>query len=73
MENEPRHPGDTFRLRIRAEGRYASQGVGYLPDGTMVMVDGAGHLIGQEADVTLTRQLQTASGYIFFGRIKDNR
>jgi uncharacterized protein YacL len=63
-------PGDVLRLRIHAEGKDPGQGVGYLPDGTMVVVEGASHLIGQEHDIEVTRLLQTPAGRIIFARRK---
>jgi uncharacterized protein YacL len=73
MSRDQHDVGDKIRLRIRQEGKDPGQGIGYLPDGTMVMADGAGHLVGQETDVVLVRRLATPSGYIFFGCLKDSR
>ncbi|MBN2248404.1 MAG: hypothetical protein JW733_06860 [Coriobacteriia bacterium] len=61
-------PGDSLRLDITKEGKERDQGVGYLGDGTMVVVaDGAG-LIGSEADIRVTSVLQTAGGRMVFGK-----
>jgi uncharacterized protein YacL len=65
-------PGEVIRLRIMSEGKDVGQGIGYLPDGTMVVVENASRLVGQDADVTVTRLLQTAAGRIIFGRPKEH-
>ena len=59
-------PGEVIRLRVSKEGRDTGQGVGFLEDGTMVVVSGAAELIGQEADVSITSSVQTARGRMFF-------
>jgi uncharacterized protein YacL len=62
-------PGETFNIRIIQEGKEAGQGVGYLDDGTMIVVeDGRGYL-DQEATVTVTKVLQTAAGRMIFARL----
>jgi uncharacterized protein YacL len=59
-------PGEVVRLRVSREGKDTGQGVGFLEDGTMVVVsDGAG-LVGQETDVSITSSVQTARGRMFF-------
>jgi len=61
-------PGERIRLRIAKEGKESGQGVGYLEDGTMVVVaDGRDH-IGSEADVEVTSVLQTSAGRMIFAR-----
>jgi uncharacterized protein YacL len=64
-------PGDIIRLRIIHPGKDSGQGVGYLADGTMVVVEGASRLVGEESDIVVTRAIQTAAGRIIFGRLKD--
>jgi uncharacterized protein YacL len=64
-------PGDVIRLRIIHPGKDAGQGVGYLADGTMVVVEAASRLVGDESDIIVTRAIQTAAGRIIFGRLKD--
>jgi uncharacterized protein YacL len=59
-------PGEVIRLRVSKEGRDTGQGVGFLEDGTMVVVSDAAALIGQEADVSITSSVQTARGRMFF-------
>jgi uncharacterized protein YacL len=59
-------PGEVVRLRVSREGKDMGQGVGFLDDGTMVVVsDGAG-LVGQETEVSITSSVQTARGRMFF-------
>ncbi len=60
--------GDAFRVKIMREGEGAGQGVGFLDDGTMVVVEFASSLIGQEIDVTVTSVLQSSAGRMIFAR-----
>lgn len=66
----PSHlPGERIRLRIAKEGKEAGQGVGYLEDGTMVVVaEGRDH-IGSDVDVEVTSVLQTSAGRMVFSRL----
>lgn len=64
-------PGDKFTLKITAEGNNPKQGVGYLPDGTMVVVDNAKAKIGKEIEVEFVRFLQTSAGKMMFAKIQD--
>lgn len=61
-------PGETMRVFILKEGKEPSQGVAYLDDGTMVVVDNARKLISKTVDVTVTSVLQTTAGKMIFGR-----
>jgi uncharacterized protein YacL len=61
-------PGDTLTIRVLTEGKEAGQGVGYLDDGTMVVVEGGARLVGQELDVLVTRVLQTVMGRMVFAQ-----
>lgn len=61
-------PGEKFVLKITSEGSGAKQGVGHLPDGTMVVVDDAKNKIGQEVQVEFVRFLQTAAGRMMFAK-----
>jgi len=63
-------PGETFNLRIVREGKDKGQGVGYLPDGTMVVVNNAQSVIGQQVDVQVQSLLQTGAGIIVFADYK---
>ncbi len=61
-------PGETLRAFILKEGKEKDQGVAYLDDGTMVVVDNSRKLIGQTVDITVTSVLQTTVGKMIFGR-----
>ncbi|MCT0219466.1 PIN/TRAM domain-containing protein [Synechococcus sp. CS-1329] len=61
-------PGDALQLKIVREGKEANQGVGYLEDGTMVVVESARARIGQRLPVTVTGALQTPAGRMVFAR-----
>ena len=63
-------PGEELTLKITHEGRSGSQGVGYLSDGTMIVVDRARSLVGTEATVIITKIHQTPAGQLFFARLK---
>jgi rRNA-processing protein FCF1 len=62
-------PGERLRVSIVKEGKEPEQGVAYLDDGTMVVVDQARRLIGRTLDVQITSVLQTTAGKLFFARI----
>jgi uncharacterized protein YacL len=62
-------PGEGLRLRVVREGKEADQGVGYLEDGTMVVVQGGKSRIGSEVDTEVTSVLQTSAGRMIFARI----
>ncbi len=64
------HPGEKFDLKIVREGKESNQGVGYLDDGTMVVIDGARKLIGKSSQVVITGELQTSTGRIIFGKLE---
>src|SRR5258706_6762196 len=61
-------PGEIMRVFILKEGKEYNQGVGYLDDGTMVVVDNARKLINRTVDVTVTSVLQTTAGKMIFGK-----
>ena len=63
-------PGEELTLKITHEGREREQGVGYLTDGTMIVIDQARSLVGQDAAVVITKIHQTPAGQLFFGRLK---
>jgi uncharacterized protein YacL len=63
-------PGEVLHLRIAREGKDKGQGVGYLNDGTMVVINHAQHLIGQTVHVQVTSLLQTGAGVIIFADVK---
>lgn len=63
-------PGEEFTVRITHEGKEREQGVGYLPDGTMVVVDNARDKVSQDIRVIVTKVHQTPAGQLFFARIQ---
>jgi uncharacterized protein YacL len=64
-------PGETLQVRIIQEGKEVGQGVGYLDDGTMVVVDNARRVISKTIDITVTSVLQTTAGKMIFGRFDE--
>jgi uncharacterized protein YacL len=62
-------PGETLPVRLVKQGDQIGQGVGYLEDGTMVVVEQGRSWIGQEVTITVTSVLQTPAGRMIFGRI----
>jgi len=66
-------PGEKLQIKITGKGANARQGVGYLKDGTMVVVDEAAKLVGKEVEVEFVRFLQTAAGKMMFAKVKTNR
>lgn len=62
-------PGENLPIRIVKQGDQIGQGVGYLDDGTMVVVEQGKSAIGQEVSITVTSVLQTPAGRMIFGRI----
>lgn len=62
--------GEEFTIKITHEGREREQGVGYLADGTMVVVENAKDRVGQEVHVIVTKIHQTPAGQLFFARMK---
>lgn len=61
-------PGESMSIRVIQEGKEYNQGVGYLEDGTMVVVEDGRPLIGQTIDVNVTKVLQTAAGRMIFAK-----
>jgi uncharacterized protein YacL len=61
-------PGEAMKVFILKEGKEKDQGVAYLDDGTMVVVDNSRRMIGQTVDITVTSVLQTTVGKMIFGR-----
>jgi len=66
-------PGERMNIVILKEGKEYNQGVGYLDDGTMVVVDNARKFIGRAIEISVTSVLQTASGKMIFGRVDEAR
>jgi len=66
-------PGEAMRVFILKEGKEYNQGVAYLDDGTMVVVDNARRLIGKTTDIAVTSVLQTTAGKMIFGRLWEEK
>jgi uncharacterized protein YacL len=64
-------PDERMRVKVIKEGKEAFQGVGYLDDGTMVVVDGGRDYVGRNVDVVVTSVLQTSAGRMIFSRLSD--
>jgi uncharacterized protein YacL len=65
-------PGEPMRVLILREGKEPSQGVAYLDDGTMVVVDGGRRMINKSVDVIVTSVHQTTAGKMIFGRLDES-
>ena len=61
-------PGETIEVRIVKPGEEPGQGVGYLEDGTMVVIEGGREHVGENVMATVTSVLQTSAGRMVFGR-----
>lgn len=64
-------PGESLGVKIVQEGREIDQGVGYLDDGTMVVVEDGRSYVGREVDAVVTKVLQTAAGRMLFARLEE--
>jgi uncharacterized protein YacL len=64
-------PGETFAIQIIQEGKEANQGVGYMEDGTMVVIENGNKFLNTSKSVTVTKVLQTAAGRMIFARPED--
>jgi uncharacterized protein YacL len=64
-------PGEAMEIKIIKPGEEADQGIGYLPDGTMVVVEGARNKIGRELVISVTSSIQTSAGKMIFGRFEE--
>ncbi len=65
-------PGEVLRLQILKEGKEQGQGIAYLEDGTMVVVENASRYLGKEVEVSVTSILQTTAGRLIFTTLKDS-
>jgi uncharacterized protein YacL len=65
-------PGETLQVQVVREGKEAGQGVAYLDDGTMVVVEGGKRHLGQTLEVVVTSALQTSAGRMIFTRPREN-
>lgn len=64
-------PGETMKVFVLKEGKEVGQGVAYLDDGTMVVVENARRYIGKNVDVAVTSVLQTTAGRMIFTKLKE--
>ncbi len=65
-------PGETLHIEIVKPGEGPSQGVGYMPDGTMVVVENAASHVGDSVTLTVTNSLQTSAGRMIFGKVTED-
>ena len=61
-------PGEELHVRVIQEGKESGQGVGFLDDGTMIVVEGGARLIDRDVTVVVTRVLQTVAGRMIFAQ-----
>jgi uncharacterized protein YacL len=64
-------PGEEMHIQIIKDGKESGQGVAYLDDGTMIVVEGGRKFVGEPVDVIVTSVLQTAAGRMIFAKIKN--
>ena len=62
-------PGDTMKIKVTDKGSNPKQGVGHLPDGTMVVIDNAANKIGKELEIEFVRFHQTSAGRMMFAKL----
>ncbi len=65
-------PGEVMNILVLKEGKEHGQGVGYLEDGTMVVIDNAREFLGKSVDVSITSVLQTTGGRMIFSKLKED-
>lgn len=65
-------PGEEMKIVVIKDGKESAQGIGYLDDGTMIVVEGGRKFIGEEIFITVTSVLQTSAGRMIFAKPKDN-
>jgi uncharacterized protein YacL len=65
------HPGEEMAVKIIQEGKEPGQGVGYLEDGTMIVVEGGSRFMDKEVGITVTRVLQTVAGRMIFAQPRE--
>ncbi|MDR3280609.1 MAG: twitching motility protein PilT [Synergistaceae bacterium] len=63
-------PGDVVRIDVIRQGKESGQGIGYLEDGTMLVVEDGEGAIGTTSDIVITSMLQTSAGRMVFGKLK---
>jgi len=63
-------PGEEMVVKIVKDGKEPNQGVGYLDDGTMIVVENGKRVMGEDAEAVVTSVLQTAAGRMIFAKLK---
>ena len=63
-------PGEEMIVKVVKDGKEANQGIAYLDDGTMIVVENGKRVMGEDADVLVTSVLQTAAGRMIFAKLK---
>ena len=63
-------PGEEMSVFVVKEGKEAGQGIGYMDDGTMIVIENGRRLVGETVDVTVTSVLQTSAGRMIFAKVK---
>ena len=66
-------PGETIRIKIVQQGKEKEQGIGYLPDGTMIIVEGAKERVGEEIEAVVSKIIQSSAGRIIFSKIVEQQ
>ncbi|MFW6210963.1 MAG: PIN/TRAM domain-containing protein, partial [bacterium] len=66
-------PGEKINVKIMKEGKEKEQGIAYLPDGTMIVVDYAGKFLNKKIDVIVTNVLQTDAGRMVFAKFESGK
>ncbi len=65
-------PGEDLSLRVVQEGKEPGQGIGFLDDGTMVVIEGGRRYLNTDLNISVTRVLQTAAGRMIFAQPKES-
>lgn len=66
-------PGEPIEVKVIQEGKEKDQGVGYLPDGTMIVVESGRQFVGQKIEAVVSRVLQTVAGRMIFVKVEDTK
>ena len=62
-------PGEVIKIKVVQQGKEKEQGIGYLPDGTMIIIEGAKDRVGDEVDATVSKIIQSSAGRIIFSKL----
>lgn len=65
-------PGEPIEVKVIQEGKEKGQGVGYLPDGTMIVVESGAQFVGKKIEAVVSRVLQTVAGRMIFVKVEDD-